>query len=167
MGLAAGAQISGSGVKAVGAYSSARSQKSSLLYQASIDDLNAQQAELSAQQEMARGDAAIAQSTARAGQIKSAQRASMAANGIDLGEGSAVDVLTTTDVLKEEDTNTLHANALRSAWGMRTQATNFKNDARMKRTSADSISPGLAAATSLLGSASSTAQSFYSMKKGT
>ena len=158
-------QAGGAAVSAIGSYSSASSQKSSLNYQAGIADINAHQAELNAQQELFKGNAAVAQSTARAGQVKGAQRAAMAANGIDLGEGSAVDVLTSTDLLKEQDTNTITANAVRAAWGQRTQATNYQNEALTKRASADSISPFMSAATSLLGSAGSVAASYYAMNK--
>lgn len=158
-------QGGGALTSAIGAYSSAQSQKSAMGYQAGIDDINAKQAELSAQQELYKGNAAVAQVTQRAGQIKSSQRASMAANGIDLGTGSAAEVLTSTDIMKEQDTNTLTANAVRAAWGYRTQATNFQNDALMKRAGADSIDPLLSGATSLLGSAGSIANNWYNMNK--
>lgn len=158
-------QGAGAATSAIGAYSAARSAQSSLDYQAGLADINSKQAELAAQQELFRGNAAVAQSTARAGQIKSAQRASMAANGIDLGEGSAVDVLTSTDLMKENDTNTITANAVRAAWGMRAQATNYKNEATAKRASADSINPFMNGASSLLGSASSLAQNYYNLNK--
>lgn len=160
------AQIAGAGVSAIGAYSSAKSQQLALSGAADIADINAGLSEQAAQQELARGGAAVASASARAGQVKSSQRAAMAANGVDLGEGSAAEVLASTDLYKEGDINTLTANAVRAAWGQRVQATNYKNEASSKRAGADSISPVMAGATSLLGSAGTIANSWYSLKKG-
>ena len=47
------------------------------------------------------------------------------------------------------------ANAVRSAWGYRTQAVNFENEALTKRATAGAINPFGSAAGSLLGSAAS------------
>lgn len=158
-------QIGGAASSAVGSYFSAATQKINLQTQAYVADTNARIAELGAQTALSQGQQQVANLTLKAGQLKSSQRAAMAANGIDLGEGSAAEVQASTDIMKEIDTNTLTANAVRSAWGYRTQATNFQNDALMKRAGADSISPGMATATSLLGSAGSVAGSWYSLNK--
>lgn len=160
-------QIGGMASSAIGSYFSAGAQKATLQGQAAIADTNARIAELGAQSVFAQGQQQVGALTLRAGQLKSTQRASMAANGIDLGEGSAAEILASTDIMKEIDKNTLEANAVRSAWGYRTQAVNFENDALMKRAGADSISPGMAAATSLLGSAGTVAQSWYMWRKAT
>ncbi len=164
--LALAGQAAGGAASTVGAYYGAKSQKTVLNGQATMADLNAQQAELAAQQELARGNAQIAQITARAGQVKGAQRAALAANGIDLGDGSAAEVLTSTDIAKETDMNQAQVNAINAAWGYRKQGTNYSNQALAARASADSISPGMAAATSLLGSATQVAGSWYNLNKG-
>ncbi len=160
------AQVGGAAMSALGAYSSAKSKRLELQGAADMSDLNAGMSEQAAQQELARGNAAVAASSARAGQVKSSQRAAMAANGIDLGEGSAAEVLASTDLSNEADMQTLTANAVRAAWGQRIQATNFSYDERSKRAGAAGISPSMAAATSLLGSAGQIAGSWYSMNKG-
>lgn len=173
MGIAAGAaaptllgvQAAGAASSAVGAYFGAKSQQIAARGAAAIDDLNAQQSELAAQQELSRGQSQVAAVTLRAGQVKGAQRAALAANGVDLGVGSAAEQLTSTDIEKENDINTITANAVRAAWGQRMQATNFSNDAIAKRASADSISPAMSGFTSLLGSASSIAGSWYMLNK--
>lgn len=172
-------QIGGIASSAVGSYYSAKSQASSLQFQsnmagvnARIADTNARVAELGAQQELFRGQQQVGQLTLKAGQVKSSQRAAMAANGIDLGEGSAAEVQASTDISKEIDKNTLEANAVSSAWGYRTasmnaqiQATNMRNDALLKGAGAESISPFASAATSLLGSAGSVASNWYNYNK--
>ena len=72
-----------------------------------------------------------------------------------------------TDIMKEIDRNTVEANAVRSAWGYRTQAVNSQNDALIKRATADTISPFGSATTSLMGSAGNVATSWYQLNKAT
>lgn len=160
-----GAQVAGAAASTVGAYYGAKSQQISARGAADIAEINAGQSEQAAQQELARGQDQVAAVTLRAGQMKGAQRAALAANGVDLGEGSAAEILTSTDIAKENDANAAWANAVRAAWGQRMQATNFKNEALTKRAGADSISPGMSAFTSLLGSASQVASSWYMLNK--
>ncbi|HAX23054.1 MAG TPA: hypothetical protein DCY64_22555 [Hydrogenophaga sp.] len=56
--------------------------------------------------------------------FKAKQRVSIAANGIDLSSETAVGVLTSTDMIGEIDANTISANAIRAAWGYRTEGVN-------------------------------------------
>lgn len=160
-------QVGGMASSAIGSYFSAGAQKATLQGQAAIADANARISELGAQSALNQGQQQVGALTLRAGQLKSSQRAALAANGVDLGEGNAAEIQASTDIMKEIDSNTLTANAVRSAWGYRAQAVNFENDALMKRAGADSISPGMAAATSLLGSAGSVASSWYQWRKAT
>lgn len=157
--------IGGALTGALGAYSAAKSQISALQFQADMAGINARIAELGAQSALAQGEKQIGALTLKAGQVKSGQRAAMAANGIDLGVGSAAEVQASTDIMKEIDANTVNANAVRSAWGYRTQGTSYQNDALIKRATADGINPGPAATSSLLGSASSVAQTWYALGK--
>jgi len=151
--IAFGSSVFSAGTGAIGSYNGAQSQQNNLRFQATMADTNARIAELGAQSALNQGQQQIAVQTMKAGHIKSSQRASMAANGVDLGVGSAAEVQASTDIVKEIDTNTLNANAVRSAFGYRTQALSFQNDALMKRAGADTIDPGMSAFTSLLGSA--------------
>lgn len=150
---------------AVGSYYSAQSKASSLKFQADMADINSRLSETAAQHALYQGQQQVAQQTMRAGHLKSAQRASMAANGIDLGEGSAAEVQASTDILKEIDSNTIEANAVRSAWGYRTQATNYSNEALIKRATGDSISPFGSATASMLGNAGNVADAWYKYQK--
>lgn len=150
---------------AMGSFYSAKSQISSLKFQADMAEINARIAESGAQSVLDQGQRQVGQLTLRAGQLKSSQRAAMAANGIDLGTGSAAEVQASTDIMKEIDKNTIEANAVRAAWGYRTQATNLVNESIMRRGTADSISPFSSATSSLLGSAGGAAASWYQLKK--
>jgi hypothetical protein len=158
-------QIGGAVTSGIGSYMGAKNQKATLGAQAAVADTNARISELGAQGELRRGQGQVASLTLKAGQLKSAQRARLAANGVDLGQGSAAEVQASTDLMKEIDVNTLTANAVQSAWGYRTQGTNFTNEGITRRAAAKGISPLGSAATSLMSSAGQVASSWYSMNK--
>lgn len=155
----------GAASNTAGSFFSARNKKSSLGFEAEIAETNARISEMGAQSELARGQREEQGSRLRTAQLKSSQRVALAANGVDLGQGSAVDLLTSTDYMGEMDANTIASNAVKSAWGYRTQAMDYKNQAKMKRATAGAISPGMAAATTLLGESGRVASSWYAMGK--
>ena len=190
-------QIGGAATSSIGGFFGASTQRANLAGQSAIAEANARIAdanaaitkttantnariaELGAQSVLDQGNKQTAALTLKAGQIKSSQRAALAANGVDLGDGNAAEVQASTDIMKDIDVNTISANAVRSAWGYRTQATNYQNealsaesngwayraDAATKRASASSISPASSAATSLLGGAGTVASSWAAFKK--
>lgn len=158
-------QGAGGIASAVGSFASASAQRSSLGAQAAIANINARIAELGAQSVLNQGKQQVAQTTLKYGALKSSQRAALAANGVDLGVGNAAEIQASTDIMKETDANTIKANAIRSAWGYRTQAANYQSDALMKKAQASGISPGVSAATSLLGSAGQVSSSWYKMNQ--
>lgn len=163
--IAMGMMGTGALTGAIGSYYGAKTQQSNLATQAKLNDINAKISESAAQSALLAGQREEQGSRLRTAQLKSAQRTSMAANGIDLASDTALNILTTTDVMGESDANTIAANAVRAAWGYRTQATNQSNQAMMDRSSAAGINPGMSAASSLLGSATSMATSWYGLKK--
>lgn len=160
-----GTQAAGVGLSTVGAFYSAQGQKDALNAQAGVADINARLSEDTAQSVMLAGQKQQQQILLKGAQVKSTQRASMAANGVDLGVGSAVAVQDSTDVITQSDSNTTAANALRQAWGYRTQGVNYKNAALMDRAQSSSISPWMAGGGTLLTGASSLAKNFYNLKK--
>lgn len=149
----------------IGSYYGAESQKSSLNFQAGIADINARMAEQSAQQELQRGEREYQNVRLRTASLKSRQRVSMAANGVDLGVGTAVQIQTGTDIMGEIDAKTVESDAVKRAWGFRTQATQYKTDASMKRSSASGIDPGMAAFSSLVTEGAKIGSSYMGMKK--
>jgi len=171
--------IGGAVTGAIGSYYAAQSQKaqldsqaSSMRFQSDISELNAAQAEFTAQQIMRAGNLKQGQISLRAGKIKSSQRASMAARGIDLGVGSAVETIATTDLMKEIDMLTVNADTVRSAESARQQRQNYLTASAMQDVSASNlagsastISPFMAAGTSILGSAGSVANAWYQDRK--
>ena len=161
-GSAGGAMsIAGAVSSAVGAYYSARSAKNSLKHQARMAEINAQISELGAKSALLQGQRQEQASRLAAGQLKSRQRVSMAANGIDLASDTPQNILNTTDFMSEADALTIQRNALQAAWGYRTQATNQRISATMARADAGGVSPFVSAATSLVGSATAVASRWY------
>ena len=158
-------QVAGAGINAIAASSAAAGQKSKLESAARAELLNAQMYESAAQQELRRGIGEQQAVQRRTANLKADQKVALVANGIDLGSGSAVNILTTTDYMGELDANMTHANSVRAAFGLRRQAQNSKNQADGLNASAQGISPEMAGFTSLLSDASTVASSWYSAKK--
>lgn len=142
---------------AFGSFFGASSQRDNLRFQARMDAINSGMAGLQAKDAMRQGERQQQAIKARGNQVKSSQRVAMAANGIDLGSNLAEKLQDSTDIVTEMDATTAAANAIRTAWGYRSEATNLTNRTNMASTAASGISPGAAAATSLLGSATSVA----------
>ncbi|CAB3624707.1 virion core protein, T7 gp14 family [Achromobacter pestifer] len=157
--------LAASAASAVGSANSASAQQAGINYQADVAANNAQIAEWQAQDAIRQGQEQEQQSRLQYATTKSTQRAALAANGVALDEGSAVDILTSTDYTNELDASTIQANAARSAWGYRTQGTNYSDNAAALRAGAGAISPGSAAGLSLLGNAGQVSQSWYQYSK--
>lgn len=151
-----------------GSFYSAKSQKNNLRHQARMAQINAQIAELGAKQELARGQAEYGRHTLSAGHLRSAQRVAAAANGLALNEGSAAEMLAATDVMKELDAQTIEENALRNAWGYRSQAGDYRAQAAMADVQAGTVRPFLDAHLSLLAQAPQVAEYWakYAQQKG-
>lgn len=156
----------GMGVQAYGAYSNSKASKAAYGAQAQVNHNNAQIAEWQAEDALARGDQAASRVRTKYDQLKGTQRATMSANGVDLGTGSALSILSDTDYYGQVDANTTLDNAKREAWALRNQAAGYTAEANLMQSRSDAESPMLAAGTSLLTSASRVAGSWYTPSKG-
>ena len=129
--------------------------------QANIARLNAQMMERQAQGVLRSAEKAIVAKTMKAGQVKSTQRARLAANGIAVGVGSAAEIQASTDIIKEIDKNQIKSNAVADAWGYRLKAVGYEGDALMAM--AKKQSAGLNFGTTLLSGASQIANNYMLM----
>lgn len=163
--FAIGSTVVGGVQSAVSSYYGAKAQARQLAFEADMADINARMAESAAQRTQQAGRREVQRSRMQTAALKSRQITATAANGIALDEGSAVNVLTTTDYIGEVDANTIEANAIAQAWGHRIEATNQRSAARSGRSAAGAISPGQAAGSSLIGSAGAVASSWYALNK--
>lgn len=157
--------ITGAVSTAVGAYYDASMAKQSAKHTAAMATINARIAELGAQSALLQGKSEVAKLTQQAGQLKSTQKARLAANGVDLGVGNAAEIQASTDLMKEIDVNTIQSNAWRSAWGQRAQAQNYLNQADTARITAKGINPYMSAATSLMGDSGQVASQWYGLQQ--
>jgi hypothetical protein len=167
------------GASAAAARNSAKAQQQSLLYDSKVADNNAiiadnnkQLSEWEALDAMRQGYLDVQANQMQTAAVKSSQKAALAANGIDINEGSANDILSTTDWVSAVDQQTIRDNALRTAWGYRTQVLDYGNRAAATRDSANnlrggaaSISPNAAAGTTLLSGAGQVGSMWYMMNK--
>lgn len=147
--------VAGAGMQAMSAYQSARNERAGYAYQAQVADNNAQIAEWQAKDSIQRGQTEEQNQRLKTASTYGSQRAALAANGVVLSEGSALDVLTTTKYLGERDALTVRDNALKEAWGYKNQAAASRADAAAMRWKRSTISPLMNTTTSLLTSASS------------
>jgi hypothetical protein len=154
--MAAGALASSQGAK-----EGAAAQKNALDFQAGEKRNEAQLAEYAAKDAIERGQQAQFRSRLNAGQLKGAQRARLAAAGLDLTEGSALNILLDTEMFSDMDAATISDNAEREAWALRENAKGNRRNAHFLAFGASQISPSQAGFTSLLGSAGSVASSWY------
>ena len=190
-------QIAGMATSAIGSYYGAKiqqeqlkSQASNLRYQSQSQSMtmqfqkdmatiNAGLAENDAQQILLAGEREAGQISRRYGRAKSANRASMAARGVQLGEGSTAEVEASIELAKQQDMLTINANRVRAAESARMQRTNYQTQASMLGVSAsnvagmgemsasnlmrsaDTINPYANMFSSLLGSAGTVASTWY------
>jgi hypothetical protein len=135
---------------AMGAYQQSEATKASMEYQSAVARNNATTAEYQAQDAIKRGEVAEAEQRRRTSMLKGSQSARLAANGLDISEGSALQILSDTDWMGEQDALTVRDNANREAWGYRVQGQNAQSNSNMLKASANAQNPLLAGATSLM-----------------
>lgn len=148
---------------AIGAYGQASAQKSAFAYQASVAANNAQVSQWQASAAINAGQNQEEMSDLKTGEVFATQRATMAANGVDLATGSASEVLASTQVVGNIEATTIHNNALMSAWGYQVQGVNATNSENFNRAAGAAVNPGVSAASSLLTSFGNVASKWYSL----
>lgn len=124
-------------------------------YQAKIADRNADLANEAARDSIDRGKIEAQQQGRKLSQLKGAQQAAMAANGIDTSFGSAAHVAEETAMFGAEDMNATYQNSLRETRGLEINASNFTAEARAKRQAAKGalVEGAFGVANTLLGGA--------------
>lgn len=150
----------------VGAFFGAQSQRDQLRHQANIAEINARIADGNARNIIRAGTIEESRVRMAGSRAKGAATARIASSGIDIGGSpTALARLTGTDLVTEVDATTTRANALRQAWGQRIEAGNLRRGAAALRGTADSISPLMAAGTSLMTSVGQVASSWYNLNR--
>lgn len=161
-----GLQIGGVASKVFGAYEGAKAEIDALTYNAAVLDNNATLAEYGRKDALARGEEEAMRSRRATNAARGKQVASMAARGLDISEGSALNLLTDTDLLGEEDVAIIKNNAAKEAWGYGIERDNYSREAQMARNRGKSISPLGAAGSTLLTGAGQVASRWYRKQAG-
>lgn len=159
--ISTGMQVAGLATGVFGSYDKSKANQAAYEYQSSVNKNNATMAGWQAQDALQRGATAEQNQRLKTAQLRSSQRARLAANGVIIDEGSALNLLDDTDFMGERDALTIRDNAKREAWGARVQASNYSNDAAMLSNRADAESPLGSAASTLLTGAGTVADSWY------
>lgn len=106
------------------AFQSAGAARRQGAYSAAIDTQNAGLADAQARDAVARGTIAEDRQRQQTAGLAGSQRATAAANGIDVGSGSAADITSDTARMGELDALTIRNNAAREAYGYQVSAAN-------------------------------------------
>lgn len=133
----------GATVSAAGAYMQSKAQKDALGYQEKEAQMNAQLQGQMAEDAIARGNRDAQDHMQKAAMMKSSQKAAIAANGIDVSQGSPASILDDTDYMAKVDVGRIKGNAQREAWGYKVGQTNASNTALMLDAQGDNINPGM------------------------
>jgi len=127
MGAAAAAMV---GLNVLQGTANASMQKAQAKYQASQMNQNAKLANMQAEDSLRRGEEQAYQIRKQSKSLIGSQRASYAAQGIDVSSGSALDVQGDTAALAELDALTIKNNAFKEAMGYKIQASQLKSNAK-------------------------------------
>lgn len=138
---------------AAGGVYKADAEKKAGQYQAEVADQNAKLNDFRAEQAGQIGAIQEEQHRAKVRQLAGTQRANLAANGVDLGSGTALDMVTETYTMGEQDALMVRYNAMNEAWGFRTEAVNDRNRGRFAKAQGKNAAMGtyLTTAASLAG----------------
>lgn len=160
-----GMMVVGGLVSAKASKDRANAEKRGLEHEAEIAERNLQIGEAQANDAINRGRDAARNHALKIESIRQSQRARFAAAGLDVGEGTPLHVLMSTNEMGEIDLATIRDNAAKEAWFYRENARTGRLNADFYRDTAGRVNPGQAYYTSLLGSAGSAASSWYSYGK--
>ena len=110
-------------------YTQSRAIKAQGSYEAGVYEQNARLAQMQAEDAIERGDQDARTYQLQVKRLMGSQRARLAAQGLDLGYGSALDIQEDTAMLGAMDALTIRNNAYREAWGYKVQALDYSGRA--------------------------------------
>ncbi len=164
-GIATVLQVAGGGMATRGAYDKSVADKRAYEVQAGVSENNALLADIEAGSAGLRGEQAVARSDLKHAATKGAQRARLAANGVALDEGSALNILADSDLYAAEDRSTIMANTANEVFGRKLQGENYRSNAALLRDRANAESPFRSALGAGLGAFGTVASGWYARRK--
>lgn len=168
--IATAASAVGGVVGAVGAYQQSQAASNAAKYNAQVSTQNATLAQRNASISAQSGEAQVGMQQQKTRATLGAIKANQAASGLDVNSGSAVDVRSSASELGELDALTVRSNAMREAFGYRTQSTNYKAQSTLDQYQAENADTAgiIGAGSTFLGGVSSAASNYakYQMAGG-
>ena len=152
--------IIGTAVSAIGTGVTAMQAYSQQKYQQKVANENAKLEDAAARDALERGKQAVQQQQRQLSAEMGAQRASMAANGIDVNFGSAAAFRGDTAMLGQEDAQTIRENNIREVQGFERSAGNYRAKAQAASQAASGaiVSGAFGVANTILGGAERTSK---------
>lgn len=130
--VSAAASVIGTGVSAYGQVQAGQAAKAAGDYNAAVARNNQIVAEQQAADAQRRGEVAETEQRRKVRMLAGTQRAALAASGVQLDQGTALDILGDTAAMGELDALTIRNNAEREAYGYRVQGVNFGAEAGLQ-----------------------------------
>lgn len=163
------ATVAGAGVSYVASQQAAAATAKQNEYNAQVAENNQRIADNAAQDAIARGDVSEQTKAYQTAQAIGAQRVALAANGVDVNSGSAVDLQSDTAAAGTLDQLTIKNNALRESIGYQNQGINYGNQATLdEQASQDTLAGGaLKGTASLISGAGAVSQQWFNFTSGT
>ena len=162
-----GLQLSGLISSTIGAYKKSSGEQQGYEFQSAVARNNAGLSEIQRKDALLRGQSTEQNVRLRTAQVGGTQRASLAARGIDIGEGSPLNILTDTAFMGERDALTARDNAAKEAWGFQVQGQNHADNAALLDWRASQISPAGDAINTLITGAGKVAAGWYATRNRT
>lgn len=159
--------LAGSGISAMGAASSADANAAAYTYKSQVAANNALIAEANAKAALSAGGSQAQTNDLKTRNVVGTQLVTQAANGLDVGSGTNVNLRQSTLDLGHLDTATIIYNAGRKAAGYKAQASNFTAESQLdKMSAANAETEGeFKVASSLIGGASSVSDKWLSYSR--
>jgi len=137
-GIMIGATVLGGAASAAGSVKAGNAQYQQQMYQAQISERNKKLSEMNAIEAEAAGKINSQNALREARQLAGRQRATLAALGMDVNEGSAGLILQDTAALGADEATRIRREAMREALGFRIQGDQLGSDAVLQRSGAKS-----------------------------
>lgn len=115
----------------LGGYQQSEAYRSEAAYNQQVGELNAKWADAKASDAVYRGNKAAKEQLKQTNNLAGSQRAALAAQGLDISSGSALEGVTDTYALGAKDALTIQNNAFRESLGYKIEAVKSTNQSRM------------------------------------
>ncbi len=155
----------GLAMSAYGAYANAQSQKDQANYQSAVARNNKIISDRNARDITRQGEDEANRYRAKVRRMSAEQTVGLAGQGVDVTEGTSIDLLADTAELGEFDAQTIKSNAGREAYNARVQGMNFEAQAGLYKAKADAQSPAFSAGTTLLAGAGQVSDRWNTARK--